>query len=1821
MYYNARNCNDALFATGDNSPFANTNTPQFNTLVVGDSVSVIPANAFYNRSSISNVQIGSNVQTIGSSAFRDCSGINQLTIPDGVLSIGDNAFYGCSGIDSLFINSSVQAIGLGAFVGCTGLKFLFYNSRNCNNGTFPIGTASPFYNTPLFNTLVIGDSVETIPANAFYNRSNIINLQIGTNVQIIGNNAFRGCSGIHQLVIPENITSIGNSAFYGCSGFSQLIIPDGVTSIGDNAFYDCSYIDSLHIGNGLTAIGNYVFQGCSNIQNLVIPNNIVSIGNNAFYGCTGIVNVTLGSGVVSIGSNAFYGCTGIDNISFGGSVMSIGNSAFQGCTGFSKLLLPESVTSIGNDAFYGCSNVDSLYIDCNVQSIGTGAFSGCTGLKYMYYNARNCNDALFATGNNAPFANTNTPLFNTLVVGDSVNVIPANAFYNRSSISNVQIGPNVQTIGSSAFRGCSGINQLIIPNGVSNIGDNAFYGCSGIGSLHIGGGITAIGNGVFQGCSNIQNLVIPDNIASIGNNAFYGCTGIVNVTLGSGVVSIGSNAFYGCTGIDNISFGGSVMSIGNSAFQGCTGVSKLILPESVTSIGSSAFYGCSNIDSLYIGSNVQTIGGGAFGGCTGLIWLNYNAPSLPAQGFYGCTQLATLILGSAVQSIGNEAFFDCDNLLTANINTPQIGRKAFADCDRLVTVTLGDNVSTLSREAFSGCFRLQSVTFGTGIDSIPSVVFNGCVRLENMQLSSGLRHIGDSAFYGCSLIHDIVLPEGLNAIGNHAFSGCGAISGMLEFPSTITSIGDYAFRNNGTITELRMNGINPPTIYANTFASVSNSTPVSVPCGSVLNYYTTNYWENFSTIVEAPPYKLTVGTNNETMGSAAVSQQPTCSNHSAIIQATAETGFHFIQWNDGNGTNPRTVNMTQDSSFTAIFVPNNSQVTVVPNDPLMGTTSGTGTYGWNAPVTMTATAYDGYHFLKWNDGNTQNPRYMAAVRDTTFTAIFVSNVSTITVGNANPDWGNVSGSGVYYYMNLVSLTATPMYGYHFSRWNDGNTQNPRTITVIQDSSFTAYFAVNTYSIVGTSNSTAMGSVTGGGTYTYLHEMSLTATPAFGYHFVQWNDQNTDNPRTITVTRDSAFTAQFAANSYTITAEPNDPTMGSAYGSGTYNFNATATLTAVAEYGYHFTQWSDGVTDNPRTITVQNSATYTAQFEINSYILTVQSSNPAIGTTSGGGSYNYLTPVNISANPNAGYHFTQWSDGNTDNPRLVTVTQNATYTAQFAINSYAVGVTCNNTSMGAVSGSGTYNHNSTATLSATAYYGYHFVQWQDGNTENPRCVVVTDSAQFTAQFDYNSYLVTANSSNVTLGSATGGGSYNYLSQVALTAVAVPHYHFTMWNDSIEDNPRTIIVTRDTMFTAHFAIDRHTIGVNSADATMGSASGSDTVNYNTAVWITATANYGYHFVQWNDGNSSNPRRVVVSQDTVFSASFAPNQYNVTTSVNNTTMGSVTAGGTYTYLTPLTLTATANYGYHFTGWSDGVTENPRSFTLTQDTSFTAVFAVNQYYVTLVSNDSTLGTVQGGGEYNYLSQVTITATAAPHSHFVQWSDGNTTNPRLLTLTCDTSFTAIFEGDQQFQITVNANDTTMGSVGGSGMYYLGETVSITATANEHYYFSQWSDGVTSNPRVVTVIGDASYTAVFEPVMYTLTVAANDYSMGQVTGGGSYAYGTVVTIEARAFDDYRFVRWSDGDTAAVRTVTVMEDLRLEATFERKHPDGIDDVDVMSYKVYVQNGHIVVEGLENHREARVTVFDVAGRRRSLTETFPTGVYMVKIGRWAKKVVVM
>ena len=316
-------------------------------------------------------------------------------------------------------------------------------------------------------------------------------------------------------------------------------------------------------------------------------------------------------------------------------------------------------------------------------------------------------------------------------------------------------------------------------------------------------------------------------------------------------------------------------------------------------------------------------------------------------------------------------------------------------------------------------------------------------------------------------------------------------------------------------------------------------------------------------------------------------------------------------------------------------------------------------------------------------------------------------------------------------VNYNTITVTPNYGYHFVQWSDGNTDNPRTIVLIRDTTITAEFAKNEYLITTESSNAEWGTTTGDTTALYLYEVQISATPNYGYHFVRWNDNSTSNPRTITVTQNQTFQAIFAKNTYSITKQY-DANQGYVNGPSQAEYLDTISLTVYPNYGYHFVQWYDGVTDNPRSFVLTQDSTFTAECAKNEYTITTESSNLEWGVTAGDTIVPYMEQIQISATPNYGYHFVQWSDGVTDNPRTIQITENKAYHATFAKNTYTISKDAYAV-YGSITGPSRADYLDSVTLTVYSNYGYHFMQWSDSVTDNPRTIVLTSDTTLVALF--------------------------------------------------------------------------------------------------------------------------------------------------------------------------------------------------------------------------------------------------------------------------------------------------------------------------------------------------------------------------------------------------------------------------------------------------------------------------------------------------------
>ena len=392
-----------------------------------------------------------------------------------------------------------------------------------------------------------------------------------------------------------------------------------------------------------------------------------------------------------------------------------------------------------------------------------------------------------------------------------------------------------------------------------------------------------------------------------------------------------------------------------------------------------------------------------------------------------------------------------------------------------------------------------------------------------------------------------------------------------------------------------------------------------------------------------------------------------------------------------------------------------------------------------------------------------------------------------------------------------------------------------SFTVTSGGNYVANFSLNSYAITATANPTAGGTISGTGNYDHGVTATLTATANTGYSFVRWTrdgtEVSTNASYSFTVTEAAAFVAHFSPNSYDIVVSASPLDGGTVSGGGSYEFGTTATVTATANTGYNFVNWTENGTqvsaNASYSFTVSGDRTLVANFSTQSYVITASADPEAGGVITGSGGYDYGETCTLTATANTGYNFTRWtmngSQVSTNLTYSFTVTQSATYVAHFSPNSYNIIVSANPSDGGTVSGDGSYEYGTTATVTASANTGYDFVNW----TENGTQVSANASYSFTvsgdrtlvANFSTQSYVVTASADPEEGGVVTGSGGYDYGETCTLTATANMGYTFTNWTKDgtvVSEEPTySFVVTESCELVAHLSFDND-VADNNASA---------------------------------------------------------------------------------------------------------------------------------------------------------------------------------------------------------------------------------------------------------------------------------------------------------------------------------------------------------------------------------------------------------------------
>ena len=780
----------------------------------------------------------------------------------------------------------------------------------------------------------------------------------------------------------------------------------------DGFYYDIVGIDSVEVING-----DYQYAG-----NVIIPTTayngqdrykVIGVGYKAFGGDSALISVTMGEHIKYIRNFAFAGSTSLSSISVSSNLQSCGSDLFNNCGKISvinitssnvaelcnsmtnSLLTTGSIWSIPRKIWINGIEVQELFIPDGITMIQDDAF-------------RNCDDLISVT------------------IGNDVVHIGNDAFYDCENISSVVIGNGITYIGEYAFNSCENLNTLSLGCMLENIGKNSLTSNS-IKSITLTAksldeychstannvlynsyrnSVNYVPRNIVIDGKEINTIEIPNTIDTISERLFYNCDMLQKIVIPTGIKHISDNAFNDCDSTTSIIIGENVNAIGNNAFYSCDLLNSVIIGNGIRHVGNSCFSQCKKLANITIGSSLETIGSDFVRDCP-LKLITLTSHSLEEY----CNSITNKILynnGWAGSSAARKVVINDEEITLLNIpsSVDTISERLFWNCDDLIDVTISNNTTYIAKSAFDESNNITNVTIGNGIKTIDDNAFRLCGKLANLTIGTSLAELGQ-AFYGTSITS---IRLSANSIDEY----CKTIANNLLYKNSgYTQAPRILLINGEEVTSLVIpNTVD--TIGERQFWNCDGLTDVTILDGvKHIADYAFNESDNIIT---------------STIGNGVIS-----------IGREAYKSCDHLQ-SVSIGTNIATIGNTA-------FYNNYNLKEIICHAVMPPTLDGLAlTPDVLSSVYIPCGTSDSYKASPWNS---YCKNFVEPASDMTFIVQTDDSIQGSVIVDQMPTCNN----------DTAIFHAIPNPLYEFIGWSDGNTDNPRTLVLTQDTSLVAYFEI------------------------------------------------------------------------------------------------------------------------------------------------------------------------------------------------------------------------------------------------------------------------------------------------------------------------------------------------------------------------------------------------------------------------------------------------------------------------------------------------------------------------------------------------------------------------------------------------------------------------------------------------------------------------------------------------------------------------------------------------------------------------------------------
>jgi uncharacterized repeat protein (TIGR02543 family) len=563
-------------------------------------------------------------------------------------------------------------------------------------------------------------------------------------------------------------------------------------------------------------------------------------------------------------------------------------------------------------------------------------------------------------------------------------------------------------------------------------------------------------------------------------------------------------------------------------------------------------------------------------------------------------------------------------------------------------------------------------------------------------------------------------------------------------------------------------------------------------------------------------------------------------------------------------------------------------------------------------------------------------------------------------------------------------------------------------------------------------------------------------------------------------------------------------------------------------------------------------------------VTLSASPEAGGTLNGAGAFADESLVTVSANPNEGFTFTNWTVGET------VVSTSSSYqfemdgNTELMANFTAVidgNLTVNLSSLpiagGTTTGSEQYSANSSVTVEAVPNTGYVFVNWTEGetiaSTSPSYTFILTENRTLVANYSLvleNQFAVILSANPSAGGSTNGSGSFDAEENVTVAATPNNGYAFVNWTVDGEEvsteSSYTFAISANKTLEANFEVKTYTLNVTAENGSVAKVPNEQNYNSGAEVVLTATPATGYEFTSWSGDatGSDNPLTVTMNSNQNITANFSiiVTAFTLNVTAQNGSVSKNPDNVTYNDGDSVELTPTPNSGYEFTSWSGDATgtNSPLTVVMNSNKNITANF-------TLVNNQNPQGIDLGSaGDFAILSGAGVDNTGV--TTLIKGDVGSFPTPTitgLLAVNVDgklyTTADPIVE-QAQLDLTTAYNEaqgrslnaiSLPGQLGGltltPGLYVNSSTSGISGTGpqgiltldaggdpNAVWVFKMGSTLITDAGTSIVLAGGAKASNIYWSVGTSATLGTNSSFFGNILADQSITLTTGATLVGRA---------------------------------------------------------------------------------------------------------